>query len=158
MWSPAWSPAPPNLIAGGVPPQVPTPCGPLPPAFPAGPPQYVIPGSHWNDPAYWQQPRNPDFFDSGWPTPRTPWPFETESRAAGTGLLAGPSPTPPPFPPCPPCPPCPPSWGGGSNWWWWYWNWWNNPHVENRPGPQAQMQFMRSGSPQAQLARRRRQP
>ena len=60
---------------------MPSPCGPLPPAFPARPPHYVLPGSHLLDPAYrlWQ---NPNF-----PFPRFPLPFETQTRACGTGLF-----------------------------------------------------------------------
>lgn len=60
---------------------MPSPCGPLPPAFPARPPHYVLPGSHLLDPAYrlWQ---NPNF-----PFPRFPLPFETQTRACGTGLI-----------------------------------------------------------------------
>jgi hypothetical protein len=50
-------------------------------------------------------PRAPTPWSGGFPIPRTPWPFESETRAAGTGLLSGP---PPPPPPCPP-PPCPPA-------------------------------------------------
>lgn len=73
-------------------------CGPTPPAAPARRPHYVIPGSHWLDPAYYQMPRWTSPFTFGFPVPRTPWPFESETRAAGTGLIMGPV-------PCPPCPP-----------------------------------------------------
>ena len=49
-------------------------------ALPAPCPHYVIPGSHAYDPFYaWQIPP--------FPFPRAPWPFESETRAAGTGLL-----------------------------------------------------------------------
>jgi len=57
------------------------PCSKVPlPAFPC---HYTIPGSHLLDPPY--SARTPTF-----PFPRFPWPFETESRRAGTGLLGGP--------------------------------------------------------------------
>jgi hypothetical protein len=53
-------------------------------ALPAGPATYVIPGSHNVDPPYsWQASRS-------WPYPRQPGVFESESRAPGTGLIAGP--------------------------------------------------------------------
>lgn len=68
-------------------------CGPLPPAFPARPPHYVMPGSHLLDPfyAHWQNPN--------WPYPRFPLPFETPTRQYGTGLIrSDPCVTPPPFP------------------------------------------------------------
>jgi hypothetical protein len=47
-------------------------------------PRYVMPGSHWLDPPYsWEaQPT--------WPFPRPPRAFESETRAAGTGLIWGP--------------------------------------------------------------------
>lgn len=79
-----------------------TTCGPPPPALPAGPPRYTIPGAHLLDPAY-------VFFQNpGWPYPRQPWPFESETRAAGTGLIGGPTMA----PPAPPalCGPAPASW------------------------------------------------
>jgi hypothetical protein len=63
-------------------------------ACPAPWPHYVVPGSHMYDPVYYQ--RVPPF-----PFPRAPWPYESETRAPGTGLLDA-----PPIPPCPP--PCPP--------------------------------------------------
>lgn len=71
-------------------------------ALPAHPPHYVVPGSHKLDPPYsWNTP--------WWPFPRPPWPFETESRAAGTGLIWGSRLARPPKPqPCPPNP-CPPN-------------------------------------------------
>lgn len=62
-------------------------------ACPAPWPHYVIPGSHFYDPFYYQQ--IPPF-----PFPRAPWPYESETRAPGTGLLDA--------PPCIPAPPCPP--------------------------------------------------
>ena len=70
-------------------------------ARPAPCPQYALPATHLYDPVYYQT-------LPPWPYPRAPWPFETESRAPGTGLLGGPgiSALPPP-PPCPPCPPPP---------------------------------------------------
>lgn len=75
------------------------PCGPPPPAFPARPPHYVLPGSHLLDPFYvfWLNPN--------YPFPRFPRPFETQTRADGTGLIAGNpcQPAPPPTP-CPPAP------------------------------------------------------
>jgi hypothetical protein len=56
----------------------------VPIAQPAGPATYVIPGSHTLDPPYsWQANR-------AWPYPRQPGIFESESRAPGTGLIAGP--------------------------------------------------------------------
>ena len=56
----------------------------VPIAQPAGPATYVIPGSHNVDPPYsWQASRS-------WPYPRQPGVFESESRAPGTGLIAGP--------------------------------------------------------------------
>lgn len=89
----------------GIPPVDPR-CGPPPPVLPAGPPRYVIPGSHTIDPRYTQIPRPANQWVSGWPFPREPWPFESETRAPGTGLLSGPVVC-SPFQPCPP-PPCPP--------------------------------------------------
>lgn len=55
---------------------------PTPIALPAGPPHYVIPCSSRLDPPY--SFRTPTF-----PFPRFPWPFESETRAAGTGLIWG---------------------------------------------------------------------
>lgn len=53
-------------------------------ALPADPQKYVIPGSHLLDPPYsWHANR-------AWPYPRQPNVFESESRAPGTGLIAGP--------------------------------------------------------------------
>lgn len=74
-----------------------------PRALPTGPPRYVVPCSSSLDPPF-------SFQTPNFPFPRAPWPFETESRAAGTGLLAGfvppicpiPIPPPPPFPCVPP--------------------------------------------------------
>ena len=89
------------------------PCSP-PIALPARLPHYVIPCSSSLDPPF-------SLRTATWPFPRFPRPFETETRADGTGLIWGGAtinPCPPP-PPCPPCP-CPPSW-----WWcfpqrrWW---------------------------------------
>ena len=71
-------------------------------ALPAREHHYVMPGSHELDPPFaWKTP--------WWPFPRPPWPFETESRAPGTGLLWGTARhrPPKPQPPCPPCPPAP---------------------------------------------------
>ena len=72
-------------------------CGPIPPALPARRPHYIIPGSHWMDPAYYQQFRWTSPFSFGWPVPRTPWPGESETRAFGTGLISSPPPCPPSF-------------------------------------------------------------
>ena len=71
-------------------------------ALPAPYPHYVIPCSNLLDPAYVRQ------LQPGWPFPRAPWPFESETRAPGTGLLAS-------FihQPCVP-PPCPPTWTAQS--------------------------------------------
>ena len=56
----------------------------VPIAQPAGAATYVIPGSHNLDPPYiWAANR-------AWPYPRQPGVFESESRAPGTGLIAGP--------------------------------------------------------------------
>lgn len=56
----------------------------VPIAQPAGAATYVIPGSHNLDPPYsWAANRS-------WPYPRQPGVFESESRAPGTGLIAGP--------------------------------------------------------------------
>jgi len=52
-------------------------------AFPARWPVYVIPCSHLLDPFYVRQ-LQPTF-----PFPRQPWPFESETRAPGTGLIRG---------------------------------------------------------------------
>lgn len=62
-----------------------------PPALPAGPPAYVLPGSHRLDPPYAQMhdPWRPSHHQGRWPFPRAPWPFESESRPPGTGLLHG---------------------------------------------------------------------
>ena len=71
------------------------PVGPLV-AIPAQFPRYVIPCSHLLDAPYARS-LNPCF-----PFPRPPRPFESETRADGTGLLRGfiPPIKPPPFP-CP---------------------------------------------------------
>ena len=66
-------------------------------ARPAPCPQYALPATHLYDPAYYHN-------LPPWPFPRHPWPYETESRAPGTGLLGGPG---LPWIPCP-CPPTPP--------------------------------------------------
>ena len=71
-------------------------CGPVPAAAPAHSPRYVVPGSHWTDPAYAQIPRAATPWAGGWPFPRVPWPGESETRAPGTGLL-GTVPCPPPL-------------------------------------------------------------
>ena len=78
-------------------------------ALPPAPPRYVMPGSHWLDPPYAQIPIWPPQFQGRWPFPRHPWPFESDTRAPGTGLLMGPvrcctaPPPPPPWGfPCPP--------------------------------------------------------
>ena len=65
-------------------------------AAPAPYPHYVIPCSHLLDPAYAQQ-LNPNF-----PFPRQPLAYESETRAAGTGLIWGPSSAPAAV--CPPTP------------------------------------------------------
>lgn len=45
-------------------------------------PRYVIPCSHCLDPPYgWMR--------KSFPLPRQPWPWESESRAPGTGLIWG---------------------------------------------------------------------
>jgi hypothetical protein len=63
-------------------------------------PSYVIPGSQNLDPPYSWQSSGPSFFTSNFPWPRMPWPWESETRAPGTGLIATPC---PPFPgTCPP--------------------------------------------------------
>ena len=54
-------------------------------AAPAPYPHYVIPCSHLLDPPYATQ-LNPNF-----PFPRAPRAWESETRAAGTGLIWGPS-------------------------------------------------------------------
>jgi hypothetical protein len=74
---------------GDLVPTGPSPCGPLPPALPPRAPRYVIPGSFWLDPAYAEIPRRTSPWRGGWPFPRVPWPAESESRAAGTGLIRG---------------------------------------------------------------------
>jgi len=61
-------------------------------ALPARWPVYVIPCSHLLDFPYVRQ-LNPNF-----PFPRQPWPFESESRAPGTGLISAGQTT----VPCPP--------------------------------------------------------
>jgi hypothetical protein len=66
-------------------------------ACPARWPHYVIPCSHLLDPFYAQQ-LNPCF-----PFARPPRAFESESRAAGTGMIRGTA-------PCPPGPPPPSPW------------------------------------------------
>ena len=78
--------------------------GPMPSnkpiALPPMEPHYVMPGSHWLDPPY--------SFKPPFPFPRQPWPFETESRAPGTGLIWGSGHHPwPPHPPKPPPIPSP---------------------------------------------------
>lgn len=60
-------------------------------ACPAQWPHYVVPGSHLWDPVWAHQ--VPPF-----PYPRAPWPYESETRAAGTGLIASFAGT-----PCVPC-------------------------------------------------------
>ena len=76
---------------------------PWPIAKPPQAPHYVIPGSHRLDPPYsWMfDPRVPPWWRSHWPMPRMPWPWESETRAPGTGLIrgGGPCPQPPPPPP-----------------------------------------------------------
>jgi hypothetical protein len=69
-------------------------------------PRYVIPGSQNLDPPYsWQMQCAPPWINGRFPWPRVPWPWESETRAAGTGLIATPCPA---FPPtCPP--PSPPT-------------------------------------------------
>lgn len=92
------------------PPSSGSPMLPHPPALPASMPRYVIPGSHWSDPAYWQIPRPPTQFEDGWPFARAPWPGESPTRAPGTGLVTVMPPPAPPMPP--PWWPCrPPPWG-----------------------------------------------
>jgi hypothetical protein len=88
-------------------------------ACPAPPPSYVIPGSHRLDPPYSLQnnPCAPPWMSGKFPFPRMPWPFESETRAFGTGLtmtdwcINPPTPVPPTPVPPPPCPPFRP-------WWW----------------------------------------
>ena len=65
-------------------------------ARPAPCPQYALPATHLYDPFYYQQ-------LSPWPFPRAPWPYESETRAPGTGLIMGPG-TPTVTTPCPPPP------------------------------------------------------
>lgn len=73
---------------------------PFPIAYPAEAPHYVVPGSHRLDPPYAFAPNcGPPWWVSQWPQPRQPWPWESETRAPGTGLIRG-------APPCP-CPPPP---------------------------------------------------
>lgn len=67
-------------------------CPPV--ALPAAWPRYVIPCSHLLDAPY-SLSLNP-----GYPFPRQPRPFESETRAGGTGLIWGPS-----RQPCSPCSP-----------------------------------------------------
>lgn len=70
-------------------------------ALPALKPHYVIPQSNNLDPPYsWK-------VSPTWPFPRAPWPYETETRAAGTGLIWGAGTTTPPATTgcCPPPPP-----------------------------------------------------
>lgn len=74
-------------------------------AAPAPPPSYVIPGSQYLDPPYSQMlnPCAPPWMQGKYPFPRNPWPFESETRAFGTGLIQ--------TDPCQPTQPCPPqSW------------------------------------------------
>jgi hypothetical protein len=65
-------------------------------AKPAQFPRYVIPKSHLLDPAYAR------VANRNWPFPRRPWPFESESRAKGTGLITHSRKRPPALPPCKP--------------------------------------------------------
>ena len=69
------------------------------PAVPADKARYVIPDSHWLDPPWHRiaQERWPQVFGR-FPFPRAPWAFESETRAAGTGLLHGRRPRPRPCP------------------------------------------------------------
>src|SRR5215831_1567166 len=76
------------------------PVGPLI-AKPAAWPRYTIPCSNLLDPAFARQ------LNPGFPFPRFPRPFESETRADGTGLIWGGA-TINPCPPCPPPQPCPP--------------------------------------------------
>jgi hypothetical protein len=73
-------------------------------ACPAPVPHYVIPGSHRLDPPYsWQNdPTIPSWWQGRWPWPRIPWPFESESRARGSGLITPSCRPPPALPPCKP--------------------------------------------------------
>jgi hypothetical protein len=90
-------------------PPVPSPQPPPVPGMPYAPiialppklPHYVMPGSQNLDPPYsWNTP--------WWPYPRPPRAFESETRAAGTGLIWGPpGGTTPPLALPPPCPPVP---------------------------------------------------
>lgn len=58
-------------------------------ACPPSPPRYVMPGSNCLDPPYSFRLQGPPQFVGQFPFPRLPWPFESETRAPGTGLLAG---------------------------------------------------------------------
>lgn len=55
---------------------------PRPIALPTGPPHYVIPCSSTLDPPF-------SFQTPTFPFPRFPLPFESETRACGTGLIRG---------------------------------------------------------------------
>lgn len=63
---------------------------------------YAIPRSQYIDPpGSWQWGyAYPSWWAGHWPYPRMPWPFESETRAPGTGLIWGCKPVCPP--PCPP--------------------------------------------------------
>lgn len=64
---------------------------PAPIAKPPQAPHYVVPGSHLLDPPYaWQATGCPPWWVGNFPTPRLPWPFESETRAPGTGLITTP--------------------------------------------------------------------
>jgi hypothetical protein len=68
------------------------PCSPVI-ALPPNLPRYVIPGSQWLDPPYsWIRPPTPPTWNAHWPFPRKPWPFESCTRAPGTGLIFSPDP------------------------------------------------------------------
>lgn len=71
-------------------------CPPVPIAAPPKSPRYVMPGSNCLDPPYNQRLVGPPQFVGQWPFPRLPWPFESETRAPGTGLLQSPFGCPPP--------------------------------------------------------------
>lgn len=64
--------------------------------FPAPPCHYVIPGSNCLDPPYSARLQGPPQFVGQFPFPRQPWPFESETRAPGTGLISGNAQCPPP--------------------------------------------------------------
>jgi hypothetical protein len=66
-------------------------------------PRYVIPGSHRLDPPYsWMVNKAvPSWWAARWPFPRQPWPFESCTRAPGTGLVTAMPCPPPPLPPQP---------------------------------------------------------